>query len=71
MQQTIGTFCRELYKHWTDGDAACVVDSGGSKETLLDGGAHWSLANTTEPSVCGGDTAFFDKLLLPLVMQFV
>ena len=35
----------------------------------LDGGAHWrNVANTTEPSICGGDAAFlsnyFDHLLI-------
>jgi len=36
------------------------VDSGGSKEAcILDGGSHWrNLANTIEPSMCGGDVAF-------------
>jgi len=34
------------------------VDSGGPKEALLDGRAHWrNLANTTEPSVCNGNAA--------------
>ena len=31
----------------------------GRRKHVLDGGAYWRhLANTTEPSVCGGDTAF-------------
>jgi len=30
----------------------------GPRKHVLDGGAHWRhLANTTEPSVCGGDAA--------------
>jgi len=37
----------------------------GPRKHLLDGDAHWGhLANTIEPSVCGGDAAF----LLSLVM---
>jgi len=40
----------------------------GPREHVLDVGAHWrNLANTTEPSMCGGDAAFlsnyFDHLL--------
>jgi len=40
----------------------------GRRKHALDGGAHWhNLANTTEPSMCGGDAAFlsdyFDQLL--------
>jgi len=39
---------------------------------VLDGGAHWrNLANTIEPSMCGGDAAvlsnYFDGLLLYMV----
>jgi len=39
----------------------------GSKEHVLNGGAHWrNLANTIEQSMCGGDAAFlsnyFDQL---------
>jgi len=31
---------------------------------VLDGDTYWSnLVNTTEPSTCGGDAAFFVKLL--------
>jgi len=44
------------------------VDSRGPRKHALDGGAHWrNLANTTEPSMCGGDAAFclyLDHLLL-------
>jgi len=45
-----------------------VVDSAGAKTASIRWGAHWhNLANTIEPSVCGGDTAFlsnyFDHLL--------
>jgi len=39
-------------------DAVWVVHSGGLKEACVTWGAHWRhLANTTEPSVCGGDAA--------------
>jgi len=39
---------------WIDQDAVWVVDSGGSKE--------WRhLANTIEPSACGGDAAFLSN----------
>jgi len=35
------------------------VDSNGPKEACVTWGAHWRhLANTTEPSMCGGDAAF-------------
>jgi len=52
----------------TDRDAIWVVDSDVPKEALLHGGAHWrNLANTIEPSVCGGEAVFlsnyFDHLL--------
>ena len=34
------------------------------KEACVTWGAHWRhLANTIEPSMCGGDVAFFVKLL--------
>jgi len=34
------------------------------KKRALDGGTNWrNLANTTEPSMCGGDVAFFVQLL--------
>ena len=55
---------------WTDRDAVWVEDSGGTKESCIRLGAHWHhLANTTEPSICGGDAAaflsnYFDQLLL-------
>jgi len=30
-----------------------------TRKHVLDWGAHWrNLANTTEPAMCGGDTAF-------------
>jgi len=39
-------------------DTVWVVDSDGSKEASVTWGAHWRhLANTSEPSVCGGDAA--------------
>jgi len=43
----------------------------GPRKHVLDGGAHWRhLANTIEPSMCGGSAAFtsnyFDHLLLLL-----
>jgi len=34
------------------------MDSGGPKEACIRWGAHWlHLANTIEPSMCGGDAA--------------
>ena len=39
----------------------------------LDGDAHWhKLANTTEPSVCGGDAAlyYFDHLFVLFCVAF-
>jgi len=44
----------------------------GPKKHVLDGGAHWHhLANTIEPSMCGGDVAFlsnyFDHLFYVVV----
>jgi len=56
----MGTVCRELCKNgWTDRDAVWVVESGGSKEERVTWGAQCShLANTTGPSVCGGDAIF-------------
>jgi len=39
-------------------DAVWDVDSGGSKEPCIRWGANWrNLANTTEPSMRGGDAA--------------
>jgi len=51
----------------SDQDALWVVDSGGPKKACIRWGAHKShLANTTEPSMCGGDAAilsnYFDHL---------
>jgi len=44
----------------TDWDVVWDVDSGGPREPLLYVGAYWChLANTTEPSTCGGDAAAF------------
>jgi len=53
---------------WTDRDAVWDMDSGGPKETCARWGSHWRhLANTIEPSVCGGDAAllsdYFKQLL--------
>jgi len=43
----------------------------GPRQQVLDGCAHWRyLANTTEPSMCGGDAAFCQKLSSPLVSQY-
>ena len=66
------TFCRELCKNgWNDRDAVWVIGSGGPKETCVTRGAHWrNLANTIEPSVCGGNAALgnrYIKLLWTLV----
>ena len=54
------TLCHELCKNgWTDRDAVWVVDSGGSKKACIRWGAHWRhLANTIEPSMCGGDAVY-------------
>ena len=43
----------------------------GPRKHVLDEGAHWhNLANTIEPSMCGGAAAFlsnyFDHLVMPL-----
>jgi len=45
-----------------------IVNSGGPQEAQVDsyspGGANWrNLANTTEPSVCGGDAALLCSLV--------
>jgi len=56
-------------KHgWADRDAVWGMDSGEPKEACVDRYAYWrNLANTTEPSTCGGDATFlsnyFDHLL--------
>jgi len=59
--------CRELCKNgWTDRFAVRVVDLGASKEAQVQSYSpgcvnvtHWrNLANTIQPSVCGGDAAF-------------
>jgi len=45
-------------------DAVWVVGWGRPKEACIKWGAHWNhLANTNEPPMCGGDAAFFVKLL--------
>ena len=51
--------CDELWRNgWTDWDAVLDLDSVGSRKHVLGGGAHWRhMANTTEPSMCGGDVA--------------
>ena len=53
--QSIGTVCRELCKNGrTDRVVVCDVDP----EACIRWCAHWRhLANTTEPSMCGGDAA--------------
>jgi len=53
-QAFLTRLCHELCKNgWTDRDAIWVVDSGRW-------GAHWHhLANTTEPSICGGHSPFY------------
>jgi len=56
-----------LQKGWTDRDAVWVVHSDWPKEPCVRWGAHWrNLANTIEPSMCGGDAAivpnYFDHL---------
>jgi len=41
----------------------------GPRKHVLDGGAHWRhLANTTEPSMCGGDAAFLSNYLDHLLL---
>ena len=65
-------FCCELCKNGsTDRDAVWGMDFGGPKEARVRWGAHWcNLANTTEPTMCGGDAAFlsnyFDQFFLLL-----
>ena len=40
----------------------------GTKNDVLDGGAHWrNLANTTEPFECGGEGAFLSNYFDHLV----
>jgi len=42
----------------TDRDAVWGMDTGGPKKVCVRRGTHWRhLANTTEPSMCGGDAA--------------
>jgi len=54
---------------WTDWDVISYVDSGRSKEALLNGGAQWRhLANTAEPSMCGVDAAFMSNYFDPLLL---
>jgi len=55
--------CHELCKNGrTDQDAVWFLDLGRYKKYVLDGGAHWHhLVNTIEPSMCGGDAAFFSN----------
>jgi len=44
----------------------------GTRKHVLHGGAQSRyLANTSEPSMCGGDADLFLKLLWPLVRQLV
>jgi len=53
---------------WLNRSICCFwCDSGGPRKHILDVDVHWRyLANTTEPSTCGGDEAFlsdcFDHL---------
>jgi len=43
----------------------------GPRKHVLQGGAHWHhLANTTEPSVCGGDAAFLSNYFDHLFISF-
>jgi len=38
---------------------------GGPRKHALDGGAHWRhLANMIEPSLSGGDAAFFCQMIM-------
>jgi len=53
---------------WTDPEAVWGMNSGGPMKVCIRWGAHWRhLANTIEPSMCDGDSAFlsnyFDYLL--------
>jgi len=51
--------CRERCKNgWTNRDAVWDLDPGGPEEAYISRGTHMhNLANTTEPSMCGGDAA--------------
>jgi len=62
---SIRTVCSELCKNgWSDRDVVWEVDSGGPKKHVLDWGEHWShLANSIEPSVCGGDANYCQNTL--------
>jgi len=43
----------------------------GPRKHVLDGGTHWlNLANTTEPSICGGDAAFLSNYFDHLILLF-
>jgi len=55
---------------WTDRDVVWDAMCGGTSEACVRG-AHWRhLANTIEPSMCGGD-ATFCQIIWPLVKQVV
>ena len=66
------TFCRELCKNgWTDDDAVCGMESGGSKEACVRWGYTLAPPDEYDWTVhlrrrCG----FFVKLLCPLVFSF-
>ena len=46
----------------TNQDAVWVVDSGWPSEAYIAWGAHWRrIANTIEPSMCGGDAVFLSN----------
>jgi len=54
----------------TDQDAIWSVDSGGPEEVCVIWGAYWHyVANTTGPSMCGGDAAFVSNSWLVLVVH--
>jgi len=56
---------------WTGRDAVWDLDSGGSKEACIGGGAHWrKLANTNEPFMCGGNAACCKILLTTCTCYF-
>jgi len=39
----------------------CLRTQASTRKHALDGGPHWHVANTTEPSMCGGDVAFLSN----------
>jgi len=64
--------CKNCWTVETDSDAVRVAGSDGPKEACITWGAHWRhLANTTEPSMCGGDAVFLSDYSDQLFFLFV